>query len=1070
MIITMMTMDVIEEGQDDESSLPIWSSNNSRGDEGSPFRDDSTASSDEMDVFNAKNNAGYVADGMVPPIQRLPSDHYHEYDDDGYPTDEQSIAQMMEEDLKRRDVLQLGPNRLEMTVGEESSEVPANSIQEDSSFLADVVIDDVDIADVEAGPDDATFLARADVEDVHVEETKSSHGNFLENPGDADSCYNQYASTLSRASASTKASTIGDAILKESRIAAQMTRNNANGNGNVNGNVDDQSASTYSYRRAYVDHVTLTSNYTSTCSALTDEYCFHARKTGMSEAIKGNGGGDDNFARQIKQSNSGPVDADTGTLMVVTSDKSFEESLARPPPPSPSNQSSDLIGYGNSDHITRVISFGGGDFGGGEGYVDEEAARKFSGTHHSGCCGYFVYSSRMVKLIVLCSAMLLLVSVVGVMFALMLPKDMDIKAESSAISSGVTATPVIPSTGADEHRGIGLAATKNSTDIMVPSVDSTTSSTPSDDTAVPSISPVGALKSSPVPTQVPSQAPESSFIFSTSELEPSASDPTSPPSTAMPTTNPTTDSPTEHPSMSPTLRPTIKPTGRPTWTPSQIPTVTPTGASTNEPTLQPQSVRPTPIPTEFPIATSQTAASSAPAQTPISTRTVTLHATQDTYVDQSSPFRSFQSSDRLRVDMSPRVWSFIEFDTSAIANIERQVPRNEPRQVLVNRVVNAKLRLYTLDEGGGGIFFSLPNAKQWSGNRLTWNKMDLVDTTAQTRVDSSNWFDAFRWYEMDVTDAFQGSGVTAAKSFLIKSYSTNGVEFASREYDSGEFSPELVLTLASDAGAGPLPSVHASLTDPPESTWPTCVPTGSPNGILTDQPSRVPTEYLSKAPMSSWTPFPTDDPTASLFANKSSKPNDVPDFVPPGCPTTSDINFAFKEALMSEDLRPSVHVFFPSQDSFVAGGTASGENHGKSSELVLDHYTSRVLLEFDHDLDAATDSLSSASLRLFVDNVVGTAWITIYQHTSEWREEDVTWEDFGTPPMAKAGSTFQVTSSDIGEWIDVDITDLVDSSQANTKLVLTMKDFSASGSSSECLFASRETCYSPKLVVYTDAI
>lgn len=167
-----------------------------------------------------------------------------------------------------------------------------------------------------------------------------------------------------------------------------------------------------------------------------------------------------------------------------------------------------------------------------------------------------------------------------------------------------------------------------------------------------------------------------------------------------------------------------------------------------------------------------------------------------------------------------------------------------------------------------------------------------------------------------------------------------------------------------------------------------------------------------------------------------------------------------------------MNVVFPSQDSYIGEGENADENYGSSGALILEHYTSRVLVDFDIGSVAFTRSaynFVSVSLRLFVDSVGGTRSISIYKlpQSSEWAEDQVTLNNFGTPPIEKAGPTFQTSSSNVGKWIDVDITDLIDGSQANIKLILVMKDFSESDDTGKCVFASRETCHSPKLVVVT---
>jgi len=70
--------------------------------------------------------------------------------------------------------------------------------------------------------------------------------------------------------------------------------------------------------------------------------------------------------------------------------------------------------------------------------------------------------------------------------------------------------------------------------------------------------------------------------------------------------------------------------------------------------------------------------------------------------------------------------------------------------------------------------------------------------------------------------------------------------------------------------------------------------------------------------------------------------------------------------------------------------------------------------------------------------------------------------------MERAGPIFEVESSDGGKWIDVDITDLSEGGSVN-KFLFAVKNTSASSEAKECVFASRETCHSSKLVIITES-
>ena len=481
------------------------------------------------EIDGIKSNISILdACGMEnPTVGDNPYDSHDDEDDDGYPTDEQTIGSFprpKENERKRLNILQLARRRVatkkpteihgqksdvddfdivanvdtEHVVKEYALTFDGEKDVDDSSFLANVDVEDADITQlpkdsdreqyvfgfsflttnngevVEEQPDDSSFIVGAGVEDVRND--FQSIGQSRDGTA-VDSCYDVHASTLSKASASTRIS-IGDMILKESNMAAQMVRNDGDVNRNLEANTvgEDQSASTYSYRRAYVDTVTLASNYTSTLSALTDDNLFHARRTGMSEPIKPNPiqegpsfesgetsqdsqpsrGGEINRSHvlvpvdadsgalisqsdnsiegslsrppplyprrggEIKRSRSVPVDADTGAL-ISQSDNSLEESLARPPPLYLSDQATDFVTYENPDHLKMMLSYGEG------AYADEEAARVFVSSDRpngaNGCCGWLTSSSRLVKMCAMLSILLLLTSVACLALALLLPEQ-----------------------------------------------------------------------------------------------------------------------------------------------------------------------------------------------------------------------------------------------------------------------------------------------------------------------------------------------------------------------------------------------------------------------------------------------------------------------------------------------------------------------------------------------------------------------------------------------------------------------------------------------------------------------
>ena len=177
-----------------------------------------------------------------------------------------------------------------------------------------------------------------------------------------------------------------------------------------------------------------------------------------------------------------------------------------------------------------------------------------------------------------------------------------------------------------------------------------------------------------------------------------------------------------------------------------------------------------------------------------------------------------------------------------IAQIQRQ--SSQPTKY---QVIDVKLRMYTLDEGGGSIIYALPNAKEWEETSLTWNNLHLkVDRSGEFQVSSIDWVDGYQWYEMDVTDTFS-ENVNSVITFLIKSGSSDGVEWASREresyYGGASLSPELVVTCSSGAN-DIVQELSSQPTPAPESKWPTYYPT-KPDSTSYRSPSNEPTDKVS---------------------------------------------------------------------------------------------------------------------------------------------------------------------------------------------------------------------------------
>lgn len=624
------------------------------------------------------------------------------------------------------------------------------------------------------------------------------------------------------------------------------------------------SAETYSYTQAYNDSDNITDNHSfqdnastaggistnegysfcpsskhsSAFSALTDEYCYDvSRRTGAGYGIDSvaddndsgsgarglvrGGKGAQDSPEENQRTHSGPVDVDTNairpTSMRDEGSYSYDSSLARPPPP-PTQVSNDcMYGYGDEQHLATIIrhpsdAADGLVAIGGAGYVDEEAAMRYASLRREQStsakilsCNWITSSSRFVKFLLLIALGLMLLSVACVSFGVLLKNNDENVVESAvarpAVSKGDESG---VNTGNGGTVGMEGGPQGNNNDGLNQNEgDSAIGFFPSYPTPSPSYQPTAEL------TTITDSRGEDPFV-------PAVPAPT--PVINIATSPPTFDAVVFVPAVEVSFPPiTSSPTYKPA-TPIPSPFPTTSMADTMEPT--------------GPVYASQ-----------LQSQTVHIKAAYDTYINSALPNSNFGTFSHIDVDGQPASVAVIAFDLSAII-ITAQVKQGyDPSQENQHRrtaqtVTEATLRLYATDgsSSGGGVIYALPNAWRWEETDLTWNSAsENVDQLGATRVGSIDeivYQDV--WYEVDVTAAFT-NGLASMLHLMIQSESSDGVSFASREGNSGNYAPELVLTVSSDGILG-------DLRPSDESTWPTYVPTTATDAPskATPNPSRMP--------------------------------------------------------------------------------------------------------------------------------------------------------------------------------------------------------------------------------------
>ncbi len=164
-------------------------------------------------------------------------------------------------------------------------------------------------------------------------------------------------------------------------------------------------------------------------------------------------------------------------------------------------------------------------------------------------------------------------------------------------------------------------------------------------------------------------------------------------------------------------------------------------------------------------------------------------------------------------------------------------------------------------------------------------------------------------------------------------------------------------------------------------------------------------------------------------------------------------------------LPPQKETMAAQSDAFVRDGQYASQSYGSNSYLVVKSdgsgYSRKTALKFDlTGLDLS--SSSNALLRLHIRNVNADASrdITVSRLSgSNWQESNLTWNTL--PAVDQVGASVAITPSQIGTWLEVDVSDLI---QAGTVSLLLENNGPASGKS-DVSFSSRESGSGPELIV-----
>ncbi|UJF18192.1 DNRLRE domain-containing protein [Vibrio sp. SS-MA-C1-2] len=156
------------------------------------------------------------------------------------------------------------------------------------------------------------------------------------------------------------------------------------------------------------------------------------------------------------------------------------------------------------------------------------------------------------------------------------------------------------------------------------------------------------------------------------------------------------------------------------------------------------------------------------------------------------------------------------------------------------------------------------------------------------------------------------------------------------------------------------------------------------------------------------------------------------------------------------------------QDAFIRDGAYKDQAFGKNSYLAVKNdtegYSRKTILQFDTS-SLESMNILSAKLRLHVKNINDSLErdLTLSRLVaSDWNEEQLTWRS----QLAKdlIGQTFTVNHSQLDQWVDIDITDIITTGRLN----LLIENNGIQDSKSDMSFSSREVGKGAKLMITID--
>ena len=378
--------------------------------------------------------------------------------------------------------------------------------------------------------------------------------------------------------------------------------------------------------------------------------------------------------------------------------------------------------------------------------------------------------------------------------------------------------------------------------------------------------------------------------------------------------------------------------------------------------------------------------------------TSTFAPTDDATIDASQPAVNLGTATKLVVDGSPVNQTLLRFDVGGLTGCV---------------VTSAKLRLTVgtaTDDGsavGGDLY---PAATTWSQSTVTYATAPTSGTTKLASLPAPVTLGT--GYTVDVTSTVTGNGAVA---YLLRSPSSDGARYVSKESGTATTAPQLQVTCSPATADSQPPTTPGNLT----ATALTATSVALAWTASTDNVGVVGYRVYRNG---STTPLATVGSTATTFTDGTAAPATAYTYQVAAVDAMGNESTPRASVAVSTPVAPTVRTFAPTDDATVDASQPS-VNTGTSSRLTVDSSpVNWTLLKFTVTGTSGC-TVTNARLRLTVggtanDNSAygGDLYATT---TSTWSQSTVTYATSPQPGPTKIASVPTAVSLNTAYLFDV---------------------------------------------------